>query len=106
MASKFLSAFTDPFISYFQATVGASCECLVQPKPAPKKSSKKSKKRASNARYNKRERKPSFSFVRCLQKQREMASPNYERGMISVDSVRDHYLHDSWNSDDSSPFIH
>ena len=102
MASKFLSAVTDPFVSYFQATIGATCESFAPKAKAPL--SKKKQKKA--ARYKKRERKQSFSLMRCVQKQREMSSPNRRRGVISVHSVREHYLNDSWNSHDSSPFVH
>ena len=102
MASRFLSAVTDPFISYFQATIGATCESFAPKAKAPL--SKKQRKKA--ARYKRRERKQSFSLMRCVQKQREMTSPNSRRDVISVESVREHYLRESWNSHDSSPVVH
>ena len=111
MATRLFSIITKPVMLYFDATIAEPCRSIYgqnDPGIAPLKTEehRNSRHHLERSAKVKRERKPTFSFFRCLLRQREMCSKEQQGGMVSVDSVREHYLREGNVFDDSSPFVH
>ena len=110
MGNRLLSIIPKPVVLYFEATIAEPCRSIYgqnDPGIAPVKADEHRPGRHSGQpQRTKRERKPTFSFFRCLMRQREMCSKEQQGGMVSVDSVREHYLREGNVFDDSSPFVH
>lgn len=80
MTAKLLSYIASPLITYFDATIGLCCTSWSARDEFEHQaviSEKARKARESDEqRYSYRPRKNSFSLRLCIQKQREMTSPN------------------------------
>ena len=99
------------FASYLDATLG-ECFRFLRPsrstaEDSDSESLKRSRRRSPRKRTatidgiplsSRKRRNSSFWIMECLQKQREMSSPESRQGFSSVRSVRDRYVRDSFKS--------
>ena len=112
MGVKLLSALSRPFITYFDATLGESLRALLSVPDEDFGSHHvhghlEAHSHVEFGKRNKRERKPTFSFFRCLKEQRKMVSRDTEnQPSVTIESVREHYLREAYEHHDSSPFVH